>query len=159
MAQITQDRLKELFHYNEVTGIFTRKTHGKRDITHVDSNGYISGFIDGKKRRVHRMAWIYSHGECALGMEVDHINRDKTDNRISNLRVATKSQNQTNSPKQLSNKSGRKGVCWHKASGKWISQISYAGKVIYLGLYKTIDEAYVVYCKENTKLNGEYACN
>jgi|SaaInlStandDraft_4_1057021.scaffolds.fasta_scaffold117282_1 hypothetical protein len=155
----TQDRVRELFNYNKDTGIFTRKNFGKRDITYVDSNGYISGTIDSKKYRMHQIAWLYLYGNTAGSMDIDHINRDKTDNSANNLRLATRSQNQSNIPKSSNNKSGRKGVSWSKVSNKWLAQIGHNGKVTYLGLHNTVDEAYSVYCKENNKLNNEFACN
>ncbi len=89
---------------------------------------------------------------------VDHIETGNTlDNRRSNLRIATRSQNNCNSRKRRNNSSGYKGVSFHKQSGKWIALIGMDGKDIFLGSYSTPEEAYAVYCEATKKYHGEFA--
>lgn len=86
---------------------------------------------------------------------IDHINCDVLDNRKSNLRFATLSQNQYNRPPR--NKSGRKGVTWHKGAGKWMAQIEHLGKPYYLGLFTDLDEATEAYNTKAKELFGDFA--
>lgn len=72
--------------------------------------------------------------------------------------MATTSENQQNSVKPVTNKSGYKGVCWHKASGKWIAQIDVNGKKKYLGIHNTPELAYASYCKAALEMHGKFAC-
>jgi hypothetical protein len=90
------------------------------------------------------------------GFTVDHVNGDGLDNRRSNLRLATIHENNRNCRIRKDNKSGKKGVSWHKRSNKWVAKIKYGGKPIYLGSYETIDDAYVAYCKALERLHGEF---
>lgn len=112
--------------------------------------------LNGKKVtvRMHREILGLAHGYKRDG---EHINGDTLDNRRDNLRIATRSQNARNRGKQSNNKSGYKGVHFHKASGKWIAEIGLNGKHIYLGLYSTPQLAHEAYCKAAEQLHGEYA--
>lgn len=87
----------------------------------------------------------------------DHINRDTLDNRRSNLRIATRAQNVRNSSKRANNKSGYKGVSYHKASSKWTAQLCVDGKKMYFGVYATKEEAFNRVKEETEKLHGEFA--
>ncbi len=91
------------------------------------------------------------------GEHTDHINGDKLDNRRANLRVATQAQNNRNGPKPITNKSGLKGVSWDKVNRKWVAQINFDKKVIFLGRYGTSEEAYAAYCEAAMKYHGEFA--
>ena len=97
--------------------------------------GYLQVKYKGVKRMAHRIIFMMHHGYEP--MEIDHINRIKDDNRIENLREATRSLNNLNKNLQANNKSGIKGVCWHKKSNKWIVQVQ--GK--YFGVYSDLEEA------------------
>lgn len=87
---------------------------------------------------------------------VDHINNNRTDNNASNLRFATNEENGYNRIIGKNNKSGVKGVLYHKCTKKWIASISYNGTKKYLGVYKTIEEAKQVRFKKAKELFGEY---
>jgi len=89
--------------------------------------------------------------------EVDHIDRNRKNNRASNLRPCTSTQNHTNTLKQSNNKSGYKGVCWDKKRGKWLSQIAFQKKHFHLGRYDRIEDAARAYDSAATKYFGEFA--
>lgn len=88
---------------------------------------------------------------------VDHINGDGLDNRRSNLRICSKSENLRNRGKPASNTSGYKGVAWSKAAGKWQAYITVEGKRKHLGLFETPEAGHAAYCEAATKLHGEFA--
>lgn len=125
---------------------------------HLNAHGYAQrnvGSSTGTKRSIvlmHRIVVGASTGE-----EVDHINMDRIDNRISNLRVATKQQNLFNRSKNRNNTSGHKGVVWHKAACKWMATINVMYKQIYLGLFDDINEAALAYQTAAKKYHGEFA--
>lgn len=72
---------------------------------------------------------------------VDHINRNPLDNRRENLRPVTASENNINQRLKVNNKSGFRGVCWHKAANKWAVEIKFNNSKTHVGIYKTIEEA------------------
>lgn len=161
MTNLTQDRLKEVVDYNPCTGGFTRKiTQGGMSVGSPSGaqhhTGYILISIDGKRYAAHRLAWLYINGEWPNG-QVDHINRIKNDNRVSNLRESTRSQNYANSPKKVTNKSGYKGVFWNKVSQKWVSEISVNKVRYFLGYFKNKNEAALAYNGKAKELLGEFA--
>lgn len=91
------------------------------------------------------------------GMHTDHINGDGLDNQRSNLRIATHSENMRNTRMSKNNTSGYKGVCWDKNAKKWHVQITVDSKLIYLGLYDTVEDGYKAYCIACIKYHGEFA--
>lgn len=119
---------------------------------HVRKDGHVSTTLTGGKViRLHR----FLLGETEL--EIDHINMDPTDNRRSNLRFATHSQNGQNKGLKSTNTTGYKGVCWNKAAHKYMASISYEGKSHYLGLYDNPVEAAVAYDRAAAFYFGEFA--
>ena len=95
--------------------------------------------------------------QAVVGMQVDHINGDRLDNRMSNLRFVTPAQNAQNASMPSNNTSGFKGVRFHKDSGKWQTSIQCNGVTHYLGIYCTPQEASVVYQAASLIHHGEYA--
>lgn len=91
------------------------------------------------------------------GMEVDHRDVDKMNNRRENLRDATRFQNGANIPKFASNTSGFKGVRWYAATGKWNARVHSNRKTFHLGYFDTKEAAYAAYCKKAAELFGEFA--
>lgn len=155
---ITQERLKELLDYDPGTGVFTwRIGRGFRAKAgsvagRVNKRGYWEVSVDHKRYRSHRLAWLYIYGELPPN-QIDHINRIRTDNRISNLRLATIPENNQNQGKRRDNTSGVIGVYWDKKNGKWKAQISLNGRVMSLGRYETIEEATTARVAAKAKLH------
>mgnify|MGYP000845458502 FL=1 len=163
MSNITADILREFIHYNPIDGSFTwikstyRKGSPERRAGHISkTTGYLRIKILGQEYQAHRLAWLITYGDWPIG-EIDHIDLDKTNNRISNLREATRSQNNQNWPALSNNKSGYKGVSFHSKNGKWASRIRKDGVQRSLGYFRTPQEAHEAYAREATKIFGQFA--
>lgn len=117
--------------------------------------GYFVVRIDGHNYMAHRLIWTHVYGEIEDGFFVDHADRNPTNNRISNLRLATISQNCFNTGFSSKNRSGARGVHITR-HGKFFSRIVHKGASIYLGTYETLEEASEVYNKEAAKRFGEF---
>ncbi|MDU1029357.1 MAG: HNH endonuclease [Clostridiales bacterium] len=144
-TKITYDRLFELMDYDPNSGVFSWKISRGRarkgDAAGCpDSAGYLLICIDGTLYLAHRLAWLFVNKKWP-NMEIDHINRDKTDNRIINLRLATRKENIINKSPSKINSSGTTGVYWNKLSKKWHAQICSNGKRISLGLFESKEMA------------------
>lgn len=139
------DRLKQLFHYDPDTGSIVRKvSRGNAKVGTVvgrpDTKGYLRVCVDGKDYKAHRLAWLMYYGEWPND-QIDHINGDKTDNRISNLRDCNTSLNCCNQHKaRVNNKLGVQGV--HQI-GNNRYRATFRGK--HIGVYKTTNDAYKAY--------------
>ena len=157
--ELTQERLKELLRYDPETGLFYwlqdryRVKAGDRAGSVSRSTGYRIIRLCQRNYAEQRLAWFYMKGEWPPH-EVDHEDLNKQNNKWSNLRSATSSQNKTN-------RKGRgrypKGVCFHKASGLFSSRIHSDGKQISLGYFKTPELAHQAYCAAAPKYHGEFA--
>lgn len=104
------------------------------------SYGYKQIRVLGKKTSAHRVAWAIYHGTRAPD-QIDHINGNRDDNRIENLRPATCTEQRRNAAKPKTNSSGHIGVSWHKHSKKWRAFIHDGGKQISVGYFNSIDDA------------------
>jgi hypothetical protein len=149
---VTQERLKELLHYDPATGLFTwRVSRGTRKLGDIagtvrNPEGYIGIRIDQKTYQAHRLVWLYVYG-CWPSHEIDHMNHVTHDNSLVNLREASKSvnlQNQIKCPR--GNRSGILGVHCTK-NGRFQSCIGVGGKSIHLGTFLTADAARDAYLK------------
>lgn len=168
--EITQEYLKEALNYDEDTGVFTwrldrpdyhfsdqrSRNSWLRNIskslvagslrrpTKRNPKQYIKIGLGGKLYSAHRLAWLYVYGEWP-SEDLDHINQDTTDNRISNLRLSKDKLNHRNRGKYKNNTSGVTGISWNKRIGKWqaAGQQVVNGKRIryYLGVYSDLFEA------------------
>ena len=121
----------------------------------ISNSGYAQTRIDGKKQYMHQIVAERVGIDCSN--EIDHVNRNKLDNRRCNLRAATSSQNSCNSKRHCDNTSGIKGVCWHKSGQKWAARIMVEGKHIHLGLFNTKEAAAFAYQEAAKKYHGEFA--
>lgn len=149
-SNLTPARLHEVLAYDCETGIFTRKltTSTRVKIGSIagafGSGGYINIKIDNVLFLAHRLAWLYVNLRWP-DKRLDHTNGCLTDNRISNLREATASENQQNCKVRRDSSSGFTGVSFNKATNKWQAQISINGKTKYLGVFKTPELADAAY--------------
>lgn len=124
-------------------------------------NGYRVVRWCGRKMRAHHIIWVWCHGYWPKG-EIDHINGDRSDNRIDNLREVTVAQNRTNKKIQSNNKSGYKWVHFHKQSGRWCAEIQaprgpgLGRKRLHQSMHSTAEEAYEAACKAARELHGPF---
>jgi hypothetical protein len=156
MKNLTQERLKELLSYNPDTGDFfwnvDKSGHakkGQKASCATANTGYLRIGIDRKRYLAHRLVWLYVYGKFPDN-DLDHINRTRTDNRLCNLREATRAEN-------LQNRSNVKGVYWHKRAKKWLAQISVNKKHFYLGLHESFEDARQVYINAALQLHTHTA--
>ncbi len=152
---IKQDFLSA-FEYNPETGVFLWKIARSRGIRpgmvagSQKQDGYISLHVNGKTLPAHRVAWMFVYNDFP-DTNLDHINRIKNDNRISNLRLATPEHNAQNRACNRLNKSGCKGVVWHKRDKRWQASITVKGQKLHLGLYGTKEDAATAYQQASLK--------
>lgn len=160
---LTQEEIRELFVYDPETGYLhwrkspSRNVKDGQRITHQSPMGYIK--VARRKRNyfVHRLIWVLVHGEIPEGLQIDHINGCKSDNRITNLRLATQAENMSNIPVSPRNTTGFKGVSLHKKTGKYYAGIAKDGRSYNLGLHDTPALAAAAYDIAAKKLHGSYA--
>ena len=160
---ITAEKLREVLRYDHATGEFwwlvrpsTRVDMSKPAGTVLKDNGYRRIVIFQKRYRAHRLVWLYVYGKWPAD-QVDHINGDRLDNRLINLREATNTENSHNVGLKINNTSGYKGVCWHTATNKWVARIKINGKRKYLGLFTHAEEAHAAYCEAADIYHKEFA--
>ena len=127
---------------------------GKEAFT-ADCAGYRRGSIFGVGFSAQRVIWAHFTGEWPT-FEVDHQDRDSLNNRWTNLRHATPSQNSCNKGLRSDNSSGVKGVSYHKKTGKWQVNITVQGRTSYLGLFKDIEAAEKAVADARIRLHGEF---
>jgi hypothetical protein len=154
---ITESDLRKRFHYDELNGIFTYKVKPCQrmhvgDEAGYTQHGYRNIVISGKTYKAHRLAWLYVYGvwpeQC-----IDHINGDRGDNRISNLRCATISENSQNQRKaKKSNKTGFLGVS--PRGRRFKAQISVSGNLKVIGIFDTPEEAHFAYVQRKREIHA-----
>jgi HNH endonuclease/AP2 domain len=153
---------RRLFAYDPNTGTITRRV----SIANTKV-GAIAGCFDplhrrlrvqfnGKHWSIHRLAWFIHYGVIP-SLHIDHINGDRLDNRLENLRLATDLQNMHNCPKTSRNKSGYKGVHWDKWRNSWRATIRVNGKSIKLGRFDDPALAHKAYCAAADRYFKEFA--
>lgn len=171
---LTQDRLKELLHYDPETGLFTWLPRGRKcfnsDKSHRAWNAKNANRIAGntagrgyctirhyaKNYAAHRLAFLYMTGEFPAH-EVDHINGSYADNRWCNLRVVTHAENCRNAKRNTLNTSGHTGVSWHKRQRRWCAYIHANGKLNYIGCFTSVELALLA--RKQAELDFEYHYN
>ena len=155
----SQERLKELFDYNPKNGVFTYKVKTAIGVKVGTEAGCKRKYrlinVDRIKYRAHRLAWMYMTGEDPGDYQIDHYDKNPLNNKFISLRKATNSQNTRNKDKLINNTSGYKGVT--KRRGGYLSKIKHEGRSIYLGDFKTAEEAHKAYCEAADKYHKEFA--
>lgn len=157
---ITADELRKLISYDPETGKMTwlvkvnSRVQVGGKVGSVDGKGYMRTKIRRIDYRLHRLAWLYVTGSFPCG-EIDHINGNKTDNRIANLRVCNRSENTTNNPRQSHNSLGVKNVSrfW---TGDFIASVCKNGKY-HKKYFKDIDDAKEWVKQKRRELHGDFA--
>lgn len=124
---LSQEMAKEIFEYNPITGVVCWKcSKGRRKagkvITNKDSEGYLRVGLGRKSYKLHRIIWLLTHGYMPE-YYIDHINRNKSDNRLCNLREVSHTCNLRNSSVAINNTTGVKGVRYRSEYGVYIAQI------------------------------------
>lgn len=156
---MTQEELKLLLQYDKTTGEFTWKVNRGKvkagDKIYSSSHGYLYVGINYKKYALHRLAWLYEFG--VTPKEIDHVNGNKSDNRIENLRECTRVQNCQNRIDTKNKSSFIRNVHWHKLAKKWQVRIQYKGKRICIGLFEDLELAELVALEARAKYHGEFA--
>ena len=142
---ITQEFVQSLFDYDFATGNLIRKKTTSSKAKAGSIAGSLKGHryarvsVNNKLHYVHHVVWIWHHG--CLPAEIDHINRDRFDNRIENLRPTDRSANNINTNTRCNNKSGFAGICWDKRYKKWQVRIGVNNKSKHIGYYDDLDTA------------------
>lgn len=141
---ITPEQLKRQLSYDPETGVFHWAVNKYRvragDVAGRPVFGYICIKVNQKSYPAHRLAWLYMTGAWPEN-QIDHRDRDRTNNRWSNLRAATNKQNHENLPMVKTNTSGVRGVRWDKDRNRWFAYITHNQKMKNLGRYETKEEA------------------
>jgi hypothetical protein len=155
---LTQEKLKSIVSYDKESGLFTRlnniSCYKAGEIVGSQHNeGYLVFCIDYLSYKLHRLAWLYVYGEHPAGI-IDHIDGNKLNNKIDNLRVVSDLINSQNvRHPRSSNKSGYLGVSWHKKDKRWHAHIRVNKKTVFLGGYHSPDVAYVTYVEAKRKMH------
>lgn len=153
---LTASEARALLEYNPETGELVRRKGGGGPVGSPDTKGYLRVMLDGQRYKNHRVVWLLVYGEWPSG-PLDHINGDKADNRLLNLRLASPSQNLYNTPTKRTNTSGVKGVMWHKHSGKWVAQLRVSGRCVLFRRYATKEAATAAIREARLQAHGEFA--
>ena len=157
---LTQEKLKSLLTYVPETGQFFWNESGKgREESLIAgtllATGYTHIMIEGERYVAHRLAWLYMTGFFPKE-ELDHIDRNKSNDAWVNLREATRSQNAMNQRTRTDNTSGHKGICWDKQKNKWKVQISTKGVSRIQKHFVDFDEAVAFYESTASVLFGQF---
>ena len=176
---ITYEYLRELFDYDDGAGVLIWKSRPiymfretSRSAYHnstiwngryagqpagaANNKGYIHIKVDGRSLAAHRLIWLHQYGEPP-SLSIDHIDGNKSNNRLSNLRQATRSQNAANTSCTKCNSSGFRGVVFNKQTNSYMARITKDGRSNYLGLFDTINEAKAAYERAAVMMYGEFA--
>ena len=153
--------LHKMLRYEPETGsIFPMVARTSRKLNErcdkISPTGYRKVYLAPHRYYAHRIAWTLYYGMEPINF-IDHINGDKTDNRIANLRLADHHENLWNMPVYSSNKSGIKGVYWRPKNKAWGASITVNGSRKYLGSFNTLDEAKVTLKVARKIIHGKFA--
>lgn len=159
--KLTHREVTNLLKYDRETGVFIHTGNGNKRVSgaiagSVSGKGYIQISLKGVSYLAHRLAWFYVSGDWPSD-QVDHINGNKKDNRISNLRLAKSAQNNRNVGLSKRNTSGFKGVYPSGNSGNFMAVITKSGKQKYLGVFPTAEDAAAAYDTAAERLHGPFA--
>ena len=150
----------ELFRYDYETGVLYWRRRNSNRVpktleagTQRKSSGYLYVQVHGRLYPVHRVVMLMCYGFYGEGLDVDHINHVRDDNRLFNLRFVTRSENSKNQSLSSKSTTGVTGVSFLKARKKYIAQIGVNRKLIYLGMFETLEGAAAARAEANLKFN------
>lgn len=173
-ARIDIEIIHESLEYDPETGSFRWKVRPRShfssqrgmSIWNTKYSGKVAGSLDREGYTVirilerhfyaHRLAWVITHG-VEPPVSIDHINGDKSDNRLANLRLATSSENCRNTQTRRDNKSGHKGVSWHNGNKAWVAKIKVHGATFHLGTFEDKQAAIDAYVQGSILHHGEFS--
>jgi hypothetical protein len=157
--ELNSDVAREIFRYIPETGnlfwmprdsnwfasiraekAFSKNFEGREALASPTAKGYKAGALWGKSYLAHRVIWLLMTGSWPEG-DIDHINGIRSDNRWSNLRAVSRTENMRNKRKNKNNKSGHVGVHWHARDGRWVAKIGHEGRDRWLGQFGSLDDA------------------
>lgn len=159
MTTITLERVNELLEYRDGQLFWKVHPRGRKlkglPSGNKDSKGYLQTTIDGRLHFNHRLIFLMHHGH--LPTCVDHIDGNPANNRIENLREASRRQNSWNQARTRNTASGVKGVTWQERNKKWKVRVMVSGVSHYCGLFEDIELAELVAEEARNKYHGEFA--
>lgn len=168
----SRNLVHELLDYDPTTGIFVWKSrpremfseaksfrlwnhrYARKTTGCIEFKGYLVVIIGGRSYKAHRLAWLYVYGEPVPNI-IDHIDQDRSNNRIDNLRSASNSQNMINAGRWPNNGTGVKGVR-ALPSGRFEARIGHGNQVFGLGTFDSIDQAIKAYQDAAIRLYGKF---
>ena len=156
---LTQELVARLFDYVDgklINKVDRRKAKAGMEAGTPSRQGYRQTNINGKTYFNHRLIFLLFHGY--IPVEVEHIDQDKSNSRIENLRPTTRSENKFNVGLNKSNTTGFKGVQPSPRGKPWVARIKVKGKMLHLGMFETKEEAARAYDEAAKKHAGEFAC-
>jgi hypothetical protein len=166
---LDRDSIEEMLDYNSASGDFVWKTrsdvpswwnakYAGRKAGSKDAHGYWVLRINAGTYKAHRIAWLLVTGEpVPPDLDIDHKDGDRLNNTFANLRLANDQQNAANARMRCDNRSGVKGVSWHRRNGKWQAQINESGKRHSLGYFDSIGAARDAYEARAKEVFGDFA--
>ena len=161
LPRLSAEELQEYFAYNPETGVLVWRVNIRQvragSIAGTDhSGGYLSVQLRGLRYFVHRVCWAIANGAWPIA-EIDHIDGDRRNNKLGNLREATRAENGRNCKLNVNNRSGFKGIYWDKRNCKWRALIGVNGKLLSLGHFDNIANAVRARREATSRYFGEFA--
>ena len=158
---VTKELLQEIFSYDNGNLYWKTVRCSKLKVGQkagwVGKKNYLYVRVNYKAYAIHRLVWIIHNGDIDNGKIIDHIDRNPTNNKIENLRIATHTQNNQNSSKRTTNTSGYKNVYWSTEKSRWLVKCNVNGLPKYAGSYKLLDEAVQAAIQLRKKFHAEFA--
>ena len=156
---LTKEYLHQIFEYRDGHLYYKEKTGQRKNIGDrvgfISKTGYFATSIKKRPYLVHRLIFLMFYGY--LPKQIDHINNDRADNKIDNLRAADNTKNQWNVKIRKDNKSGYKNVCWIERDNRYKVEITVNKNKIYLGYYADAELADLVAHEARDKYHGKFA--